>query len=279
MKKAKLIITSLILALVMLLAQVLTVFAAPNSAHSITGRVIYVEVIPDESTGITTVLITLEDEQTVRVSVETAEKLKLIYNDGEGYVIVNPLPGQIEIKAKDVITDEPQHPVGSALATFFSDIDGLTYDVIMEAHEQNGFGVIAQALWMTRKLSEENSELMLGDDTWTENDIFLAILDVKNGGNYSAFFPDDEEAPTNWGQFKKAVLAGDKKANLGAVRSHHSDTAGGNDQTNNGNGNNDNNGNNNNNGRGNGNNNSDGDSNGHGNGNGNGNNNGNGNGS
>ena len=253
MKKATFILISLILALVMLSAQALTASAAPTVTHSITGQVTYVEVIPDESTGITSVLVTIDNEQTVRISVETAEGLDLIYYNGETYVVVKPLPASIEIEAEDILTDEPQHPVGSALATFFSDIDGLTYDVIMEAHEQNGFGVIAQALWMTRKLASENSDLMLGDGTWTENDIFLAILDVKNGGDYGAFFPDDQSAPTNWGQFKKAILAGDKKANLGAAMGHGNGTPDGIPQTNHANGNNGNHGNGNNNGNRNGN--------------------------
>lgn len=226
MKKAKFILISLVLALVMLSAQVLTVFAGPLATASIGGQVTYVEVIPDESTGLTAVFVTLDNKQKVRISVETAEALHLIYNDGEGYVVVEPFPSFIEIDAEDVISDEPQHPVASALVTFFSDdIDGLTYDVIMEAHEQNGFGVIAQALWMTRKLIEENGELFLGDEPFSESAVFLTILDVRNGGSYSVFFPDDETAPTNWGQFKKAILSGEKKANLGAVMLHMNENA------------------------------------------------------
>ena len=237
MKKTKFII-SLIMAVGMVLAQAFVVLAAPDSTPSITGQVTYVEVVPDESTGITTVLVTIDNTQTVRISTETAEGLNLIYNNGEAYEIVQPLPELIEIAAADVITDEPQHAVGSALATFFSDIDGLTYDMIMQAHEQNGFGVIAQALWMTRKLAEENSNVVLGDGSLLESDIFMTILDLKNGGDYSAFFPDDESAPTNWGQFKKAILDGDKKANLGAVMSHRNENAAHNAQTGHGNGNN-----------------------------------------
>ena len=264
MKQTKFII-GLIVAVVMVFTQVLTVLAAPATAHSITGQVTYVEVVTDDSTGATTVLVTIDNEQTVRISAETAEELNLIYNNGEGYQIVEPLPIFIEIAADDVITDEEQHPVGSALATFFSDIDGLTYDMIMEAHDQNGFGVIAQALWMTRRLANENSEIIPGESIWTEGDIFVAILEARNGGNYSVFFPGEESAPTNWGQFKKAILDGDKRANLGAAMSDRNENAGGNSQTNHGNGNNGNNGNRNNNGRDNNN------GNGHGQGNGNGN--------
>lgn len=239
MKKATYILISFTLALVLLSAQVLTVFAAPNSVHSIAGQVTYIEVVPDETTGITTVLVTIDNEQTVRISVETAERLKLIYNNGEEYVIVEPLPDSIELNAKDIIVDEPLHPVGSALVTFFADIDGLTYDMVMEAHKENGFGVIAQALWMTRKLAEENAELMLTQESLTESDIFLTILAARNDGDYSVFFPDQESVPTNWGQFKKAILAGEIKTNLGAVMSHHNGNTGNPAQTNAGNGNQD----------------------------------------
>ena len=61
----------------------------------------------------------------------------------------------VEIDPTTVIPDqqENQHPVGNALATFFSDIEGIDYDTIMAAHENGvGFGVIAQALWLTSEL-------------------------------------------------------------------------------------------------------------------------------
>lgn len=262
MQKTKFII-SLVLALVMLSAQVFTAFAAPTAVHSITGRVTYVEVVPDESTGITSVLVTIDNEETVRISTETAEALHLIYNDGEGYVIVEPLPTSIEIDVDDVISDEPEHPVGSALATFFSDealgVDYQTlYDSIMAAHQNgNGFGLIAQALWVMEKLGGNTQD-------------FELLLALKNDGDYSGLtwsdgtpvtLPDGN-APTNWGQFKKLVLNGDKRVNLGAAMPDQQETTGNNNQTNHVNGNNGHNGNNN--GRGNGN------SNGNGNGNGNG---------
>lgn len=248
MKKTKFIISLMVVG-VMLLAQVSAVFAAPTlqAGQTIAGAVQEIEVDTDPNTGLTTVVVTVKDEQgnfqTVRVSLETANiALGLVTLDGDGNPIINEsLLGQtIEIEPADVIASETQNPVGSALATFFSDIEGLDYGAVMEAHQAgNGFGVIAQALWMTRKLADENSELLLGDDSWTESDIFAKILEIKNGGDYSVFFPDDESAPTNWGQFRKALLGGDKKANLGAVMSLHDENGGGNVPANNGNSNKD----------------------------------------
>jgi hypothetical protein len=93
---------------------------------------------------------------------------------------------------------------------FFSGIDGVDYDTIITAHEDGyGFGVIAQALWLTKGLEGNSDDLQ-------------AILDAKESGDYSYFsylFSEDETVPTNWGQFRKAVMAGDKKQNLGTAMS------------------------------------------------------------
>lgn len=246
MKKAKFFL-SLIVAAVMVFAPMSAVFA---DSTLITGKVTYVEVSTDDHTVDTTVLVTVENDmgsQTVRISLKAALDLVLVYNDGEEVVIVEPLPEYIEIKPKFVIPDEDeaQHPVGSALATFFAeDFDGLdsdeVYGLIMEAHDSgHGFGVIAQALWMTRKLTatEVGSEDV--DEPLLESKLFLAILQARQDGNYAAFFPEDATVPMNWGQFKKAMLDGDKKANLGAIMSLHDENDSGNTATNNGNGNKD----------------------------------------
>jgi hypothetical protein len=243
MKKAKFFL-SLIVAAVMVFAPMSAVFA---DSPLIRGKVTYVEVDTDANTGTTTVLVAVEDEtknQTVRINLKPAIDLHLVTNDGEQVVIVKPLPAYIEIKPEFVIPDEEetQHPVGSALATFFAeDFDGMesdeVYGLIMDAHEAgNGFGVIAQALWLTRKLAagaleEEESELP------TASDIFAEILQAKQDGDYSAFYPED--GPSNWGQFRKAVMDGEKKANLGAVMPLHADDDGSDTATNNGNGNKD----------------------------------------
>jgi hypothetical protein len=105
--------------------------------------------------------------------------------------------------------EEDLHPVASALSDFFGEILGVDYDTLMMNHEQGvGFGVIAQALWMTNSL---------GGDTAT----FQAILYAKESGDYSAITLPDGAIPTNWGQFRQAVFADKDKAknNLGYVQS------------------------------------------------------------
>ena len=104
------------------------------------------------------------------------------------------------------------HPVASALAEFFNELLDLPPDspTIMDYHGDGwGFGVIAQACWMSVALT--------GDAT-----SFGDILEAKKSHNFDSItLPDDiEETPKNWGQFKKVVL-GSKKAqrNLGEIMS------------------------------------------------------------
>jgi hypothetical protein len=126
--------------------------------------------------------------------------------DGNPF-IVEPLLETIEIDPATILPseDDAQHPIGSAIATFFSDVPGVEYRTIMEAYENGtGFGVIAQALWLTRKL---------GGDA----DAFMLIIEAKKTGDFSSINLSDGTTPLNWGQFKKAVLAEDKKGNLGMV--------------------------------------------------------------
>ena len=105
--------------------------------------------------------------------------------------------------------EESQNPVGAALAALFGDI--AEYETIMEAHDNGfGFGVIAQTLWLIKNNVDGDKE-----------GVFLVLLDAKKTGDYS-YFSDlfgEDEIPTNWGQFKKALLNGEKKANLGQAMS------------------------------------------------------------
>lgn len=235
MKKAKFFI-SLILASVLIISQAAVVFAAPTQAITdpITGTVQGITLETDPNTGVTTVLVeVLEGNvyQTVRISLETALDpdlgLVILDEDGNPFINEEALGLEIVIDPAMVIPDdeEPEHPVGSALATFFSDITDLDYDAIMTAHENGfGFGVIAQALWITRKLGGNASN-------------FALILDVKKSGDYSNIIWSDGTVvslpdgtvPTNWGQFRKAAM---DKSSLGMVMSHKDKDIG-----NNGNGN------------------------------------------
>lgn len=214
------ILLSATLALIVLTAQVVSVSAAPALQDNtpLSGTVQEVTVETDAS-GVTTVQVTVLDEttgttQTVRLSVDDATSLGLVMDDGNGnFVPTDTAVGSsVTIEPTMVIVDqttEQEHPVGSALSNFFSDLLGVNYDTIMEYHSDGiGFGVIAQALWMTNRL---------GGDTET----FSAILEAKQSGDYSAVTLPDGSKPTNWGQFKKAVMKnGDKaKENLGAIMS------------------------------------------------------------
>lgn len=210
---------SLLIGIAMIVSQVGSVLAAPTLQEGyIAGTISEVTCEEDTSTGITTfeVKVELEDGtfQTVFIDQETAESLGIIAPDTpcSESALEGAIGMQISINLEDVIPqeDEPQHPVGVALSLFFDDI--TNYDTIMEAHDNGtGFGVIAQALWITENYLTDGSE---GE--------FLAILEAKETGDFSYFdsyFTSEDETPANWGQFKKAIQDGDKKNNLGAVMS------------------------------------------------------------
>ena len=201
MKNAK-IFASIFLASVLFLTQFSAVFAAPptDKAASIAGTVTEVTLVTDPSTGIITVLVTVTDQaggtHTVRIGEKTAAKLGLIdYDSADGNpFIVNPPPSFVEIDAKNILTDEERgHPVVTALATYFADIEGIDYDVIMAAHSDGfGFGLIAQSLWLIRKMGGTSED-------------FLLLLDAKKNNDFSDFPLDDGSTPASWGELKKAV--------------------------------------------------------------------------
>lgn len=217
MKHTKFLI-SLTLVFAVLFAQVSAVFAA---SAVINGTVQSITLETNTTTAVTTVLVTVLDNgetKTVRITLESAMALGLVILGGDGDPVINELTlGQpVEIDPASIITEEQisQHPVGSALATFFSDIMDLDYETIMAAHaDGTGFGVIARALWLTRKLD--------GDA-----DLFMAMIAAKKSKDFSAFVLEDGSIPQNWGQFKKVILDG-KKGKPGIVIA---------DQTNDGNG-------------------------------------------
>jgi len=247
MKKSKFIIIVFV-AIAVLAAQVGSVFAAPALQDgTITGKVTALKCGTDGK-GNTIILVTLEGTEgktkTVGISVESAKELGLV-TVGEGDVpdcseeafkaILDAAPegGLVVDIATEEVVPVKIHPVGNALANFFSEF--ADYAAIMEAHENGtGFGVIAQALWMTKKLVGDSEELVASE-------VFASIIDAKKSGGEFTF--GDETYP-NWGQFKKAIFNGEKKQNLGAIMSDKNKDNGGDDhgnakdKSNNGNGNN-----------------------------------------
>jgi hypothetical protein len=222
---------SIVLVAIVVVVQIGTVLAAPAARQTISGTVAAVACESDTATGGKTFVVTLQapngTSQIVRLDPASAESLGLVELGADGSpdcspdTLANVVGVQVTLDSKDILPTKEltQHPVGAALATFFSEI--TDYATIMDAHETGaGFGLIAQALWLTRKS---------GGDT----DIFLAILRARKTGDYSAFALDDgTPVPQSWGQFRKLILDGDTHDGLGLVISNkekeHGNNAGGN---------------------------------------------------
>jgi hypothetical protein len=229
MSKTKL-LAGFLLVLAVLFAQVGSALAAPVAQETtpISGTIQRVITETDDN-GVTTVVVTLLTEagetKTLRLSVGTAAGI--LTDEGTALVTINPdtqqvtvgesLGGQtVQVDPATVLPDEEPtgeavHPIAAILAKFF----GVEPGIVQGYHEDGyGFGVIAQAMWMAKSLSE-GSEVALVDAG--------LILQAKKNGDYSAFLLTDGSTPTNWGQFKKAVM-GKNKNNLGSIVSGHADT-------------------------------------------------------
>ena len=211
MNKIKSILT-LALTFVVLFAQVGNATAAPLAQTStpITGSI--QNITTETTNGVTTVVVTLLDAQnvtqTVHLSVDNAVTLGLVALDPttNAPVVNQAQIGQpVNIDSTLVIpsTTVAVNPISSILATFF----GGDASAVDEMHNEGfGFGVIAQALWMSKNL---NGEIP-----------FDVILQAKQDGSGSFTMSDGTVITyTNWGQLKKALL--DKKNNLGVVVSGH----------------------------------------------------------
>lgn len=218
---------SLVLALTLLLVQVGGVFASParQNPNPVGGIVQSITLEADTVTGVTIVSVDVMDSndamQSVRVTLEVAIAQGLVILNGDGKPEINnsALGQPVEIAPASLIPndEENDHPVANALATFFSDIEGIDYQTIMTTHEQGvGFGVIAQTLWLTTKLE--------GDAA-----IFEELIHAKQTGDFSSFILEDGSSPENWGQLKKAILGKDKKDGLGVVISNSNNHGNGND--------------------------------------------------
>jgi hypothetical protein len=223
-------LAGILLVLAVLFAQVGNVVAAPQAqeATPLTGTIQSITTKTDAN-GVTTVLVTLVDDQgatqTVRLSVDTAVALGLVALDSatnEPVIDETEVGQTVEIDPATVIPDETNteesvHPIAWLLAQFFNEdasvIDGYHDDGF-------GFGVIAQALWISRNLT--GSEEQTGDASLAGE-----ILQAKQDKNFEAFFeahPEyvgDGTVPTNWGQFKKALSQ--TKNNLGVIVSGQED--------------------------------------------------------
>ena len=217
MSKLKILVGILLIGVV-LFAQTGTAFAAPQAQDTttITGIVQNITLETD-GTGVTTVVVVVLDdmgmEQSLRLSVDTAVGLGLVTLDpttSEPIVVESQIGMPIEIDPTTVIPDETQtdesyNPISVILGVFF----GEDASVIDAYHDDGyGFGVIAQAFWMSHNYGGDAS-------------LAGVILEAKTTGDYSAITLEDGSTPTNWGQFKKALS--EKKNNLGSVVSGHAD--------------------------------------------------------
>ena len=226
MKTSK-VIFSLFIGVAILTAQVGSVLAAP--AHQEGNQFVEVSDLACGTDG-TNVVITYfnensdPQEQEVEISLAIAITLGFLPEGTEtcDETLLSGIGEEVNHTELMSGEEEAKHPVGAALASFF---DFAGYDTIMEAHEKGtGFGVIAQALWITSQLE--------GDA-----DTFLAIVQAKKDGDFSGLtdYFEEDQIPTNWGQFKKVLQAKNKdgKNNLGVVLSDKDNTK---DKTNNGKG-------------------------------------------
>jgi hypothetical protein len=214
--------TGILLAMAVLFAQVGMVAAAPpmQDTTPITGTIQSI-VTETDANNVTTVLVTFTDEQgatqTVRLSLETAAGLNLV--DQTTLQVNESQIGQpITIDPATIVPDEEPveeniHPIAALLANFF----GEDPSIVSGYHEDGfGFGVIAQAMWMSRNLTGTENEA--GDASLAGD-----ILQAKRDKDFETFFETHPEygeqigdnLPTNWGQFKK--LLREKKNNLGVI--------------------------------------------------------------
>jgi hypothetical protein len=204
---------SVLVVLAVLFAQVGNVAAAPQAQDTtpITGTIVSI-VTEMDAEGTTIVVVALEGGQTVRMSVETAVALGLVTLDpttNEPVVDETKVGQTVEIDPSAVIPEEEEdfHPIAEILGDHFN----VDASVVNEYHEDGfGFGVIAQAMWMSEGLNGDASAAGL-------------ILEAKRSGDYSAFTLPDGSSPTNWGQFKKALKENKNKHNLGVIVSGHAD--------------------------------------------------------
>ncbi len=192
----------------------------------IEGVVQSVEVLVDELTDETSVLVTLlmttpdgEVAGSYRISIETALALglgSLEPQTVEEFVPVDAMIGQtLEINPEDVLPEEDEdqsNPVAELLGNFFADLFGVDPELVSTYHEQGmGYGVIAQAGVLAYALEGDGS-------------LMQTILDAKQSGDYNAIILPDGTTAENWGQLRKAIMEQENSLkNLGQIVSGHAD--------------------------------------------------------
>lgn len=248
----KKLLASILLILAVMFAQVGNAAAAPQAQDTTYPQIKEITTETDEN-GVTTVLVTqlLEDqtEETVRISFDYALQIGLIDDVTLQPVAIEELPEGTSIDESEIIEVVPDeepvapdvHPISMLLAKFFfggEDDLAATYEMasLIDSYHNGdnesgvfGFGVIAQALWMSQDFTEDGT---------ADAELAGDILVVKRDKEYQTFFEDHPEylenydgpIPTNWGQFKKLLL--DKKNNLGVIVSGQEDPASSTDELN-----------------------------------------------
>lgn len=223
MRNPKLLAVILFIIAVMF-AQVGNVAAAPQwqdgTTTTITGTIKSIETRIDEN-GKTIVVVTVQTEegiQTVSLSAQEAADKGLFNLDMQVLLAGEGDPVELVVDPNDVVpagevTEEEVHPIAWILAEFFDE----DASVVNKYHEDGfGFGVIAQAMWMSRNITGTEDETGDASLAWD-------ILQAKQEKDFQTFFDEHEEyfvelegdVPTNWGQFRKTLK--EKKNNLGVI--------------------------------------------------------------
>jgi hypothetical protein len=216
-------VATLLIVLAVLFGQVGGVLAAPVAQETTPIEGTVTAISTETVDGVTTVLVTVENvmgTQTYRLSVEDADALDLVTVDTATNTVTvddtkvnQPISFDpaLVIDDEEAVDEEPFNPVAGMLASFFN----VSNTEINDMHEAgSGFGLIAQALWMSKDLTEsENGDPILAG----------CILDAKKGivAYDKCFVFGDEPIPTNWGQFKQSLKENKDKHNLGVIMSGH----------------------------------------------------------
>jgi len=203
-----------LLALALVAVPAGAVFAAPATQTDVlTGIVRGIVIQTDELGAQTGVLVTVEDStgalQEVVITLEEAALLGLVTQDPVSLLYTVNATAVCAEGATDCVpvtfegVEVVTHPVALALAAFF----GLTANEVMAVHDEGvGFGVIAQAMWLSSNIGGDAS-------------LFDEIVQAKQDKDFSGIvLPDGTtSSATNWGQFKQELS--EHGQNLGCVMS------------------------------------------------------------